>query len=78
MLSAPASPVAESIKSRESKEQSALDKIDGKTEVTQGEKLKESPEEGDSNHRLTLGKITVTGGLTSSRYGKSCNSTSRH
>ena len=64
MLSAPASPVAESIKSRESKEQSALDKIDGKTEVTKGEKLKESPEEGDSNHRLTLGKITVTGGLT--------------
>ncbi len=52
------------MKSRESKEQSALDKTDGKTEVTQGEKLKESPEEGDSNHRLTLGKITVTGGLT--------------
>ncbi len=64
MLSAPASPVAESMKSRESKEQTAPDKTDGKTHAANGEKLKEGPEEGDSDSKLTLGKITITGGLT--------------
>jgi Ca-activated chloride channel homolog len=64
MLSAAASPVAESMKSRGAEVQPTLDKTGEKKDVAKGDKLKESPEEGDSNYKLTLGKITVTGGLT--------------
>ncbi len=64
MLSAPASPVVEAMKSGAAEAQSALDKTDGKTPAAKGEKLRENHGEGGPDYRLTIGRLTVTGGLS--------------
>ena len=64
MLSAPASPAVESMKSGSAKAQSNRDEAGKQTIDVKGENREEQNSKDTANSKLRLGKITVSGGLS--------------